>query len=139
MLPCMRRYNRRIAMPLFLILSLSSITFITMKGSRILMTLYAVDLGAGPLVVGILFALYGLPPFLLAVVAGRIANRLDLGGTNCVVDAACASSLSALHLAAMELAAGRCDMAITGGVDTLNDIFMYMCFSNDALPVCLAL
>ncbi|MCZ6784143.1 MAG: acyltransferase domain-containing protein, partial [Proteobacteria bacterium] len=60
----------------------------------------------------------------------RIANRLDLGGTNCVVDAACASSLGALHLATMELADGRCDMAITGGVDTLNDIFMYMCFSK---------
>jgi len=70
------------------------------------------------------------PGLLGNVVAGRIANRLDLGGTNCVVDAACASSLSALHLAAMELAEGRCDMAITGGVDTLNDIFMYMCFSK---------
>jgi len=73
----MRRYNRRIAMPLVLILSLSSITFITMKGSRILMTLYAVNLGTGPLEVGILFALYGLPPFLLAVAAGRIADRID--------------------------------------------------------------
>jgi len=70
------------------------------------------------------------PGLLGNVVAGRIANRLDLGGTNCVVDAACASSLSAIHLAGMELAAGRCDMAITGGVDTLNDIFMYMCFSK---------
>jgi acyl transferase domain-containing protein/NAD(P)-dependent dehydrogenase (short-subunit alcohol dehydrogenase family)/acyl carrier protein len=70
------------------------------------------------------------PGLLGNVVAGRIANRLNLGGTNCVVDAACASSLSALHLAAMELAEGRCDMAITGGVDTLNDIFMYMCFSK---------
>ena len=70
------------------------------------------------------------PGLLGNVVAGRIANRLDLGGTNCVVDAACASSLSALHLASMELADGRCDMAITGGVDTLNDIFMYMCFSK---------
>ncbi|MEO2005715.1 MAG: beta-ketoacyl synthase N-terminal-like domain-containing protein, partial [Candidatus Poribacteria bacterium] len=70
------------------------------------------------------------PGLLGNVVAGRIANRLDLGGTNCVVDAACASSLGALHLAAMELADGRCDMAITGGVDTLNDIFMYMCFSK---------
>src|SRR5262249_38876775 len=39
------------------------------------------------------------PGLLGNVVAGRIANRLDLGGTNCVVDAACASSLSALHLA----------------------------------------
>jgi acyl transferase domain-containing protein/NAD(P)-dependent dehydrogenase (short-subunit alcohol dehydrogenase family)/acyl carrier protein len=70
------------------------------------------------------------PGLLGNVVAGRIANRLDLGGTNCVVDAACASSLSAIHLAGLELAAGRCDVAVTGGVDTFNDIFMYMCFSK---------
>ncbi len=70
------------------------------------------------------------PGLLGNVAAGRIANRFDLGGTNCVVDAACASSLSALHLAAMELQAGRVDMAITGGMDTFNDIFMYMCFSK---------
>lgn len=71
------RYNRRAAMPLVLILALSSITFITMKGSRILMTLFAVDMGAGPLITGILFALYGLFPFLLAIAAGRIADRFD--------------------------------------------------------------
>lgn len=70
------------------------------------------------------------PGLLGNVVAGRIASRLDLGGTNCVVDAACASSLAALHLACMELSAGRSDMVITGGLDTFNDIFMYMCFSK---------
>jgi len=70
------------------------------------------------------------PGLLGNVVAGRIANRLNLGGTNCVVDAACASSLSAAHVAAMELATGRADMAVTGGVDAFNDIFMYMCFSK---------
>jgi acyl transferase domain-containing protein/NAD(P)-dependent dehydrogenase (short-subunit alcohol dehydrogenase family) len=70
------------------------------------------------------------PGLLGNVVAGRIANRLDLGGTNCVVDAACASSLSALHLACLELATGKIDMVITGGFDTFNDIFMYMCFSK---------
>ena len=70
------------------------------------------------------------PGLLGNVVAGRVANRFDLGGTNCVVDAACASSLSALHMATMELRAGRCDMAISGGMDTFNDIFMYMCFSK---------
>lgn len=64
-------------MPLVLILSLCCITFITMKGSRILMTLYAVDMGAGPFETGILFALYGLVPFLLAIAAGRIADRFD--------------------------------------------------------------
>ncbi|MBA4189909.1 MAG: hypothetical protein C0467_18145 [Planctomycetaceae bacterium] len=70
------------------------------------------------------------PGLLGNVVAGRIANRLDLGGTNCVVDAACASSLSAVHLAAMELQTGRADVVVTGGCDTFNDIFMYMCFSK---------
>jgi acyl transferase domain-containing protein len=70
------------------------------------------------------------PGLLGNVVAGRIANRLNLRGTNCVVDAACASSMGAVHLAMMELATGRCDMALTGGADTLNDIFMHMCFSK---------
>ncbi len=70
------------------------------------------------------------PGLLGNVVAGRIANRLDLRGTNCVVDAACASSLSALHLAMLELSTGRADMLLAGGVDTLNDIFMFMCFSK---------
>ncbi len=70
------------------------------------------------------------PGLLGNVVAGRIANRLDLHGTNCVVDAACASSLSALHLGAMELISGKSDMVVTGGIDSLNDIFMFMCFSK---------
>ncbi len=70
------------------------------------------------------------PGLLANVVAGRIANRLDLHGTNCIVDAACASSLSAVHLAALELESGRSDMVLSGGLDTFNDIFMYMCFSK---------
>jgi acyl transferase domain-containing protein len=70
------------------------------------------------------------PGLLGNVVAGRIANRFDLGGANCVVDAACASSLGALHLAAMELETHRADVVVTGGIDTFNDIFMYMCFSK---------
>ena len=70
------------------------------------------------------------PGLLGNVVAGRIANRLNLGGTNCVTDAACASALSALSMAVSELQLGNSDMVISGGVDTLNDIFMYMCFSK---------
>ncbi len=64
-------------MPITLVLILSSATFVSMKGSRVLMTLFAVDLGAGPLGTGLLFALYGLVPFLLVVSAGRIADRFD--------------------------------------------------------------
>ena len=70
------------------------------------------------------------PGLLGNVVAGRICNRLDFGGTNCVVDAACASSMSAINLAILELEAGRSDMVVTGGIDTLNDIFMHMCFAK---------
>ncbi len=70
------------------------------------------------------------PGLLGNVTAGRIASRLDLGGTNCVVDAACASSMAALHQACLELSSGQADMVITGGVDTFNDIFMFMCFSK---------
>ena len=70
------------------------------------------------------------PGLLGNVVSGRIANRFNLGGTNCVVDAACGSSLSAAHVACLELQTGRADMVITGGVDTFNDIFMYTCFTK---------
>ncbi len=70
------------------------------------------------------------PGMLGNVIAGRIANRLDLGGMNCVVDAACASSLSAIRVALSELTEYRSDMMITGGVDTDNSIFMYMSFSK---------
>ncbi len=70
------------------------------------------------------------PGLLGNVIAGRIANRFDLGGTNCVLDAACASSLAALSMAVEELRAGRSDTVLSGGVDALNDILMYMCFSQ---------
>lgn len=70
------------------------------------------------------------PGLLGNVVAGRIANRFGLGGCNYVTDAACASSLSALQIALHELRAGDSDMVLTGGVDALNDILMYMCFSK---------
>lgn len=72
------------------------------------------------------------PGMLANVVTGRIANRLDLGGTNCVVDAACASSLGALKMAISELIEHRADMMITGGVDTDNSI-MATCVSAKLL------
>lgn len=70
------------------------------------------------------------PGVLSNVVAGRIASRFDLHGTNFTTDAACGSSLAAVTAAANELAVGTADLMITGGVDTLNDILMYMCFSK---------
>ena len=70
------------------------------------------------------------PGMLGNVVAGRVANRFDLGGTNCTIDAACASSLAALRMGMDELQSGRADMILTGGCDAENSILMYMCFSK---------
>lgn len=70
------------------------------------------------------------PGLLNNVITGRVANKFDLGGTNCTVDAACASSLAALSMAIHELYAHEADMVITGGVDAAMDIGMYMCFTK---------
>ncbi|MGJ7908311.1 beta-ketoacyl synthase N-terminal-like domain-containing protein [Actinopolyspora sp. H202] len=70
------------------------------------------------------------PGMLGNVVAGRITNRFDLGGTNCTIDAACASSLAAVRMAVDELVSGRADMMVTGGCDAENTILMYLCFSK---------
>jgi acyl transferase domain-containing protein/NAD(P)-dependent dehydrogenase (short-subunit alcohol dehydrogenase family) len=64
------------------------------------------------------------------VAAGRIANRLDFGGMNVAVDAACASSLAAVYGGVAELVAGRSDFVIAGGVDTVQGPFGYLCFSK---------
>ncbi|MDJ0734306.1 MAG: beta-ketoacyl synthase N-terminal-like domain-containing protein [Nostocaceae cyanobacterium] len=70
------------------------------------------------------------PGMLANVISGRIANRFNLGGINCTVDAACASSLAALKMAISELVEHRCDMMLTGGVDTDNSITAYISFSK---------
>ncbi|BAY83975.1 beta-ketoacyl synthase [Calothrix parasitica NIES-267] len=70
------------------------------------------------------------PGMLSNVISGRIANRFNLGGLNCTVDAACASSLAALKMAIAELVDHRCDMMLTGGVDTDNSVSAYISFSK---------
>ncbi|MFF5897469.1 SDR family NAD(P)-dependent oxidoreductase [Streptomyces argenteolus] len=70
------------------------------------------------------------PGMLGNVVAGRIANRFDLHGTNHITDAACASSFAALSTAVSELSLGRSDLVISGGVDASNDVGMFICFSK---------
>jgi polyketide-type polyunsaturated fatty acid synthase PfaA len=70
------------------------------------------------------------PGMLGNVISGRIANRFDFGGTNCVVDAACAGSLAAIKLAISDLLEHRSEVMISGGVCCDNSPFMYMSFSK---------
>ncbi|MER6526827.1 SDR family oxidoreductase [Streptomyces sp. NPDC001508] len=70
------------------------------------------------------------PGILANVIAGRIANRLDLGGANYTVDAACASSLAAVDVACKELTAGTSDLVLCGGADLHNGINDYLLFAS---------
>ncbi|HEX4219047.1 MAG TPA: beta-ketoacyl synthase N-terminal-like domain-containing protein, partial [Acidimicrobiales bacterium] len=90
---------------------------------------------AGPLPAGLDAALPSLtedsfPGVLTNVIAGRIANRLDLGGVNYTVDAACASSLAAVDMACKELRAGTSDLVLCGGADLHNGVNDYLLFSG---------
>ncbi|MGX1546672.1 beta-ketoacyl synthase N-terminal-like domain-containing protein [Streptomyces adustus] len=69
----------------------------------------------------------GLVPNLAA---SRVANRLDLRGPAYTVDAACASSLVAVDQAVGELASGRCDLMLAGGVHHCHDITLWSVFSQ---------
>lgn len=50
---------------------------------------------------------------------GRLANVLDLRGSTASIDAACSSTLLAVHMACQALRLGEIDAAIVGGVNIL--------------------
>lgn len=70
------------------------------------------------------------PGILGNVVAGRVANRFNLGGTNFTVDAACASSLAAFDVGIKQLRNRDADVALVGGVDCTNSPIGFMCFAQ---------
>ena len=70
------------------------------------------------------------PGILANVIAGRVANRLDLGGPNFTLDAACASSLAAVDAACKELAGGTSDLMLCGAADLHNGIADFVMFSS---------
>jgi len=70
------------------------------------------------------------PGMLGNVTAGRCSNTFNMEGMNCVVDAACASSLIAVKVAIEELLYGDADAMIAGATCTDNAVGMYMSFSK---------
>lgn len=52
-------------------------------------------------------------------IPNRISYHFNLMGPSSAIDAACASSLVAVHHAAQAIRLGECDLAITGGVNAL--------------------
>ncbi len=70
------------------------------------------------------------PGILSNVAVGRVANRFDLGGPNYAIDAACGSSLAAVHACVRELQTGTSDFALAMGADTVQTPYAYMAFSK---------
>ena len=80
----------------------------------------------------------GLPPFnpdtvsglIPNIIAGRIANKLDLMGPSFTVDAACASSLLALDIAVRGLRNHEYDLALVGGAQVTTPIPISLIFAQ---------
>ena len=62
--------------PLAFFVLLTVLSHVGFVGSRITVSLSAINLGASPLAIGVLMALYAVIPMLLAVQAGRLVDRV---------------------------------------------------------------
>lgn len=62
-------------------------------------------------------------------ITAHLAHIYNFKGPNIVVDAACASSLTAIHLAVQSLKCGESEVALAGGVDILLDETPYITLS----------
>ncbi len=69
----------------------------------------------------------GLGP---ANVSLSVAREFGLGGGHQTIDAACASSLYAIHFGAIELMLGRLDAVLVGGVSAPSSLYTQMGFSQ---------
>jgi MFS family permease len=63
-------------MNLWLVLLVQFLNHTCYKGSKVLLTLFALHLGASPFLAGVLFAMYSVLPALLSVIAGKVSDRV---------------------------------------------------------------
>lgn len=73
---------------------------------------------------------HALNRYVAGLPGGLLARALGLGAGSLTLDAACASSLYALHFAVRELQAGRVDAMLTGGVSRPDCLYTQMGFSQ---------
>lgn len=59
---------------IYIVVSIFALSYMTFRGTTMLTTLYAIDLGASTFQLGILAALIALGPMLLAFYAGKLST-----------------------------------------------------------------
>lgn len=67
-------------MSIYLTALLAVLNQVAVKGSKMLVALYAIELGASPLAIGALVSTYAVFPLVLAVYAGRVSDRRGVRG-----------------------------------------------------------
>ena len=67
-------------------------------GSRVVMALFAIKLGASPFAIGIMVALYSMPPLCFGVHAGRITDRYGVRGPMILGAILCGAGMLAPYL-----------------------------------------
>src|SRR5438270_8040093 len=92
-------------MTVYLVVLLSVLNSIGQRGSKVAVSLYALELGVGPFTVGLLAAMFAAFPLLLAVHAGRISDR--------------AGVRTPILLASATMACGLALPALAGGLPAL--------------------
>src|SRR5207248_11367010 len=86
-------------MSVYFVILLSVLSSIAHRGSKVLVSLDALQLGANSFMVGVLAALYAVFPLLLAVYAGRISVRI---GVRCLILVGSMGMTARLFLRAMQ-------------------------------------
>ncbi len=70
--------GRRRPSPFAVVIALGVANHIVLAGSRVVVALYALSLGAGTATVGLLMALYAMLPAVLAISSGRLTDRIGV-------------------------------------------------------------
>lgn len=67
-------------MSVYSVLGITVMVITGYKASKVLLSLFALELGASPAQIGVLMAFYGIGPLALAVVAGKVSDRMGFYG-----------------------------------------------------------
>ena len=112
-------------MTVYLVVLLSMLNSIGQRGSKMAVSLYALEMGAGSAAVGVLAALFATFPLLLAVHAGRISDRFGVR-----YPMACGAATMAAGLALPLAGGGLPALFLTPALVGLGHIFFHVSVHN---------
>jgi predicted MFS family arabinose efflux permease len=112
-------------MTIYLVVLLSMLSSIAQRGSKMAVSLYALELDAGSVAVGVLAALFATFPLLLAVHAGRISDRFGVR-----YPMACGAAVMAAGLALPLAGGGLPALFVSPALIGLGHIFFHVSVHN---------